>query len=404
VARFPVLPVALVALVAAAPAGAQSTPSQFLESGTITPYTTRDHPFVTTTSLVRGRDYRLVMTGLWHVQWPAGPDTPAYEEQDDSLYCRHQNPVPKPQNGDCNGIYYKNWNGVRAQIGNDPNPMSIYQIYPSSSTVPTPNYAYDVIFRAKYDGILKFWDPYAGFYGESDGPSSATGSFGFQLYSVGQAQPPPASGGTTGTSPPSSRPTVSSRPAPGRVTLRIRCPQSCFVSATMEAFLDGRLVGARSRNQEVASGLTGVFNLRLRGRPARRVAAAIRRHRRGKLVVKLSFLYDDGTRRNRTLTFPLSGAPATASWGGSWTSDFGPLTLRQSGSRVTGTYPTCNGSGTGTITATASGRTLDGTWSQACNSRSGRLHFVQSSGGGSFSGKWSYGEATPTSTWNGRRA
>lgn len=392
--------VLLLALAAAAPAAAQSTsPTRFLESGTITPYTTRDHPFVTQTSLVRGQYYRLVMTGLWHVQWPSSGGAPAYEEEDDSLYCRHQTPVPKPENGDCNGIYLKSWNGVAAQIGNDPNPVGIYQIYPTSSTPPTPNYAYDTTFQAKYDGILKFWDPYAGTYGEDGRPSSATGSFGFQLYGT-PAQSPPASGDTSGTTGSG----ISSRPGRGRVTLRIQCPQSCFVSATMEAFVSGRLVGTRASNKRVSEGQTGVFDLRLRGQAKRKVATAIRRHRSGKLIVKLSFLYADGTRKKRTLRFPLSSGAAKAAWGGSWASDFGRLALRQSGSRVTGTYSACNGAGTGTITATASGRTLDGTWSQPCNSRGGRLHFVMSAGGGSFTGKWSYGNATPTSKWDGTRS
>lgn len=75
------------------------------------------------------------------------------------------------------------------------------------------------------------------------------------------------------------------------------------------------------------------------------------------------------------------------------------MILTGSGNQVSGTYGLCNG--TAKISGQVQSSALDGTWTQACNSRSGRFHFVRSPDGKSFTGAWSYGNATPTTRWDG---
>ena len=99
------------------------------------------------------------------------------------------------------------------------------------------------------------------------------------------------------------------------------------------------------------------------------------------------------------VTFGNATAP---SWTGNWNTDFGAMHLTQSGSHVTGTYAYCNG--VATISGQVTGSALDGTWTQPCNSKQGRIHFVLSPSGISFTGLWSYGTASPTSRWNGTRS
>jgi hypothetical protein len=96
------------------------------------------------------------------------------------------------------------------------------------------------------------------------------------------------------------------------------------------------------------------------------------------------------------------GGRSAASWTGRWNTNFGAMRLLQSGRQVTGTYATCGG--TASIGGRVNGSNFDGTWSQRCNSRSGRLHFSLATDGRSFRGTWSYGNATPTMPWNGKRA
>ena len=58
---------------------------------------------------------------------------------------------------------------------------------------------------------------------------------------------------------------------------------------------------------------------------------------------------------------------SAASWTGAWNTDFGAMSLTESGNHVTGTYAYCNG--TATISGQVTGSTLTGTWTQPCNSR-----------------------------------
>jgi hypothetical protein len=97
-----------------------------------------------------------------------------------------------------------------------------------------------------------------------------------------------------------------------------------------------------------------------------------------------------------------SAGPTQTSWTGTWNTSFGSMHLTQSGDRVTGTYAYCDG--TATISGTVSGSTLEGTWTQPCNSRNGRIDFVLATNGSSFTGTWGYGSAAPTNPWSGTRA
>ena len=90
---------------------------------------------------------------------------------------------------------------------------------------------------------------------------------------------------------------------------------------------------------------------------------------------------------------------ATAGWTGSWQSDFGTLSLQQSGNRVTGSYPHHSGR----IEATASGNSLSGRWIEYDNE--GTFVFSMSADGRSFSGSWKEVKPNPSGggAWNGRR-
>ncbi len=86
------------------------------------------------------------------------------------------------------------------------------------------------------------------------------------------------------------------------------------------------------------------------------------------------------------------------SWEGSWNTTFKKLVLKQSGNRVSGTY----GHDNGRIVGIVSGSVLQGTWYEAGN-QTGKLRFVMSLDGKSFSGKWGNNSNVPGSTWNGTR-
>lgn|GEM_PF-2542361 len=82
---------------------------------------------------------------------------------------------------------------------------------------------------------------------------------------------------------------------------------------------------------------------------------------------------------------------------GIFDTDFGELTLQQNGISVTGTYTHQNGRVEGTL----NGNTFAGWWYQS--NGKGRVVFVFDSGASSFTGKWSYNDAEPSSPWNGKR-
>ncbi len=101
---------------------------------------------------------------------------------------------------------------------------------------------------------------------------------------------------------------------------------------------------------------------------------------------------------------PLTGtgqAPLPpANFAGQWTTDYGTLTITQTGANVTGVYP----SSSGTLTGTVNGNVLTGTWNQP--GTSGTLSFTLSADGNRFTGSWNRttGSGPSSGTWNGTRA
>jgi len=86
----------------------------------------------------------------------------------------------------------------------------------------------------------------------------------------------------------------------------------------------------------------------------------------------------------------------TGDWSGTWSSNWGQMTLSQNGNQVTGSYTHDNGK----ISATVSGNTLLGTWSEAPSytppNDAGDMVFTMSADGQSFTGDWKYGS---TGNW-----
>ena len=94
---------------------------------------------------------------------------------------------------------------------------------------------------------------------------------------------------------------------------------------------------------------------------------------------------------------------AADTWAGSWSTEFGPLTLTQTGTKVEGSYTHDSGHVVGTV----SGNVFTGRWDEAPTrtgpSDAGAVIFTLQSGGKSFTGRWSYDgdPATFFTTWNG---
>ena len=90
--------------------------------------------------------------------------------------------------------------------------------------------------------------------------------------------------------------------------------------------------------------------------------------------------------------------------GGSWSTEFGPLTLTQTGTKVEGSYTHDSGHVVGTV----SGNVFTGRWDEAptrsAPSDAGAVIFTLQAGGKSFTGRWSYDgdPATFFTTWNGK--
>ena len=90
-------------------------------------------------------------------------------------------------------------------------------------------------------------------------------------------------------------------------------------------------------------------------------------------------------------------------WTGEWDSDFGAMSLSQSGTAVTGFYTHDQGKFTGTV----KGRKLTGRWSEAptysgANYDAGPAILTISADGKSFSGDWGY-DGQGGGHWNGTR-
>ncbi len=93
--------------------------------------------------------------------------------------------------------------------------------------------------------------------------------------------------------------------------------------------------------------------------------------------------------------------PLGGTWEGAWNTNYGVMTLLQTGNHVTGTYTYSGGS----IDGTAAGNTLTGTWDQKGSGTHGKFVFTLSADGNSWTGLWGYNDETPTRTnWNGTRA
>lgn len=99
----------------------------------------------------------------------------------------------------------------------------------------------------------------------------------------------------------------------------------------------------------------------------------------------------------RTYEWVEGGALAATGWAGGWSSDFGRMSLQQSGGRVTGSYEYKGGRLDGTVQEGV----LNGRWTQT--NGSGRFEFRLNADGRSFSGRWGRGEALDGGAWNGRR-
>lgn len=82
---------------------------------------------------------------------------------------------------------------------------------------------------------------------------------------------------------------------------------------------------------------------------------------------------------------------------GTFTTDFNDLTFQQNANKVTGKYLYKDGR----IEGTLNGKVLTGTWTQS--NGKGKLVFVFNEDFTSFTGKWGYNEAEPTSAWNGKK-
>jgi hypothetical protein len=99
----------------------------------------------------------------------------------------------------------------------------------------------------------------------------------------------------------------------------------------------------------------------------------------------------------------VSPAQTPNPWSGTWDTEFGRMTLTQSGSSVEGTYTYDDGHLTGTV----SGNVLNGRWDEAPTRTgpddAGPLQFTLSSDGRSFTGTWRYDGDDPSVVrlWNG---
>lgn len=90
--------------------------------------------------------------------------------------------------------------------------------------------------------------------------------------------------------------------------------------------------------------------------------------------------------------------PSYAHVSGTFSTQWGDLVIRQTGNKVTGTYPN-NG---GVVEGFMDGKVLTGKWSEFTGS--GKIRFVFSDDLSSFTGTWSEGNAEPTKTgWDGRK-
>jgi hypothetical protein len=105
-----------------------------------------------------------------------------------------------------------------------------------------------------------------------------------------------------------------------------------------------------------------------------------------------------------SVTQAASQSPFGCSFAGIWDTDWGMMTLTQSGSQVTGSYPHDNGRFSGSV----SGSTVRGTWSESPSytppNDAGDVELTLSSDCNSFTGRWRYGTTGKwgsSASWDG---
>jgi hypothetical protein len=102
--------------------------------------------------------------------------------------------------------------------------------------------------------------------------------------------------------------------------------------------------------------------------------------------------------------FIVTGKQPTAPWSGSWDTNWGIMTLSQSGDQVTGTYVYRSGRISGTVT----GNTLTGTWSESPTyqppEQAGDVILKLSNDRMAITGDWRYGSSGGWSgDWRGKK-
>jgi hypothetical protein len=107
-----------------------------------------------------------------------------------------------------------------------------------------------------------------------------------------------------------------------------------------------------------------------------------------------------------SLSQPAHGTAApSATFEGSWATDWGTMTLHVNGQQVTGTYDYKGGAITGSLST--DGKILEGYWSQNPSRQppndKGRFRFTLSGDGQRFSGTWGYGTDADHRGWGGTR-
>ena len=99
------------------------------------------------------------------------------------------------------------------------------------------------------------------------------------------------------------------------------------------------------------------------------------------------------------VTFFVSYVGLSQNISGVYKTDYGRMTINQTGNRITGNYE----SGNGTFDGFLNGNKLTGNWKNSSNARSGNFEFVFNSDFSSFSGKYGYNSDTPSRKWNGTK-
>lgn len=95
--------------------------------------------------------------------------------------------------------------------------------------------------------------------------------------------------------------------------------------------------------------------------------------------------------------------PVVTNWTGTWSTNWGTMTLKQKGDVVTGTYEWDNGK----ITAKAKGNQLIGDWTETPTRKTpndaGQVIFTMNKGAKTFAGKWRYGKTGTWGEWTGTK-